>query len=62
MKKTMLIVLLAIFLLVACNGDAGIKFVKDERTKVPYTKIRMPMGYIPSVQFAPFYVKMEKGI
>jgi NitT/TauT family transport system substrate-binding protein len=27
----------------------------------PLTKVTLAMGYIPSVQFAPFYVAMEKG-
>src|SRR5690242_11692806 len=30
-------------------------------TTGPLTKLTLAMGYIPSVQFAPFYVAQEKG-
>jgi NitT/TauT family transport system substrate-binding protein len=45
-----MIVLVAAALLAACAG-----------TPAPAEHIRLPMGYIPNVQFAPFYVALEQG-
>jgi NitT/TauT family transport system substrate-binding protein len=44
-------------MLTACSGLAG----GSQATKPAATIIRLPMGYIPNVQFAPFYVAVEKG-
>jgi NitT/TauT family transport system substrate-binding protein len=47
-----------VLLLGACTG------VPPSRNTVEpqdLTRIRLPMGYIPNVQFAPFYVATEKG-
>jgi len=41
----------------ACTGSGS----EPPLTEVPLTNIRLPMGYIPSIQFAPFYVAVEKG-
>ncbi len=53
LKKIVLIMLGAAFGLSACgtpkSGNGAL------------TKISLPMGYIPNVQFAPFYVAVEKG-
>jgi len=53
-KRSTLAALLALFL-AACGGA----------TPAPatgaLTKIRLPMGFTPSVQYAPFYVAVDKG-
>jgi NitT/TauT family transport system substrate-binding protein len=51
MKRIVLLVSLAFSLtLAACGRQAG-----EMQT------IRLPMGYIPNIQYAPFYVAVEKG-
>ncbi len=54
LKKLILIMLGLALALSACspgsaNGSGGL------------TKIRLPMGYVPNIQFAPFYVAIQKG-
>ncbi len=54
-RKVILITLGMALALSACssprsaNGSAGL------------TKIRLPMGYVPNIQFAPWYVAVQKG-
>ena len=43
-----------ILTLVACTGS-------DDDAAAELQKIRLPMGYIPDPQYAPFYVAVEKG-
>jgi NitT/TauT family transport system substrate-binding protein len=53
MQKSLLILILFALLLPACTAPGS--------TEAPLTHIRLPMGYIPSVQYAPWYVAAEKG-
>ncbi len=55
LKKIGLLMLGLAFGLSACASPQSTKEAG------PLTKIRLPMGYIPNVQYAPFYVAVEKG-
>jgi NitT/TauT family transport system substrate-binding protein len=49
MKKSLLIIAILVFLITACTPTASTQ------------SIRLPVGFIPNIQFAPLYVAMEKG-
>lgn len=53
MRKFIIMILLAV-LLAGCAGQAA-------TPKGEIDKVRLPMGYIPNVQYAPFYVAVAKG-
>jgi NitT/TauT family transport system substrate-binding protein len=55
--------LVVISLLTACSGVAGDTATEPSASATPeqLVHIRLPMGYIPDIQFAPFYVAVEKG-
>ena len=52
MKKILQFSILVLLLLTACGGKAPAKSL---------TQIRLPLGYIPDIQFAPLYVAVQKG-
>jgi len=55
LKRILLLILLGT-LVAACSGGAG-SGAEDEAL----TPVKLPLGYIPNVQFAPLYVSIEKG-
>jgi NitT/TauT family transport system substrate-binding protein len=56
--KVLLSVLFFQFVVVACNGGVGSTEIDDGDKMV---HIRLPMGYIPSVQYAPLYAADHSG-
>ncbi len=56
MKKTLTLFFMLAALLAACaspqQGSSGTEALR---------KIKLPMGYIPNIQYAPYYVAVEKG-
>ena len=60
MLRRLFILLLAACLgLSACAGQTAAPNTVTPAAEL--TKIRLPMGYIPNVQYAPFYVAVERG-
>jgi len=56
-KSIWLLLAAAALLLTACGGEQSVPTMGSE----DLTQIRLPMGYIPTVQYAPLYVAKEKG-
>lgn len=54
LSKLILLLLAAAGLMAACNGA-------PEATPDELTTIRLPMGFIPDPQYAPFYVAVDRG-
>ncbi len=51
MKRVSLIVFCCMFLLSSCGGKPSANLIQ----------VRLPLGYIPDIQFAPLYVAVQKG-
>lgn len=53
MFKRILFLMMAFGLITACSGGDG--------TAETLTTVRLPMGFVPDPQYAPYYVAVEKG-
>ncbi len=61
LRRTLFITLLIALTLTACSGGNAPQATPEPPTPVAVDHIRLPMGYIPNIQYAPFYVAVEKG-
>lgn len=57
--RTLITTLIILAVLSACAGP--LTSPQPETTEAPLTDIRLPMGFIPNVQYAPFYVAVDRG-
>jgi NitT/TauT family transport system substrate-binding protein len=53
----LMVLLTGVFLLAACNRESDLQQPEDSEL----TQVRLPMGYIPNVQYAPFYAAVQQG-
>ncbi len=65
-RKSLISLLVIVFLLAACSPAATVPPTAQApaptgAASTGLTKVRLPVGYVPNVQFAPIYVAMEKG-
>jgi NitT/TauT family transport system substrate-binding protein len=58
LRRVVFLLLLSGFLIAACGQNEP---TPEAVTPDTLAQIRLPMGYIPNVQYAPFYVAIEKG-
>lgn len=56
MFRRLVLITLGVALVLSACGRA-----RPEAGSADLTTIRLPMGYIPNIQFAPFYVAIQKG-
>ena len=59
MRKKLLFFTLMLALLAGCASPQATPTAQP--TTKPLTHIKVPMGYIPNVQYAPFYVAVDRG-
>ncbi|HEX6305425.1 MAG TPA: ABC transporter substrate-binding protein [Anaerolineales bacterium] len=59
--RTLTAMVLISLVLSACAGAQTGLQTEATQTQAPLTHIRLPMGFIPNVQFAPFYVAVDQG-
>ena len=61
MRRIMILLVIAALGLSACGGAAAPTASPAPPTAQTLTHVKYAMGYIPDIQFAPFYVAAEKG-